>query len=244
MSPSGVDDAWALTQSISSGRHAGVVEGDRRRPRRLATVGPRLDHVERVGRRAVAHDLGVGLGAARPGDLLGLEHEEGVAPSPMTNPSRSASNGRQAWLGSSLWPSDSARMMSNAPKASGLSGTSAPPAIAASIVAGPDRVQRLADRDRAGRARVGGREDRPADVERDPEVGRRRPAEDRQGEVRGDGLDPALEIALVLLLGVGDPAERAAEVDPDPLRGPRRPPRPAAARRRRGRAGRRRARTG
>src|SRR5437867_192637 len=55
------------------------------------------------------------------------------APSPITNPSRSRSNGRAASVGSSLWPCPSARMMSNAPNASGLSGTSTPPAIAASI---------------------------------------------------------------------------------------------------------------
>ena len=79
-------------------------------------------------------------------------------------------------------------------------------------------AQRLAERDRARRARVRRREDRPADVERDPEVGRRRAAEDRQGEVRRDLADPLLEVALVLLLGVGDAAERRAEVDADPLR--------------------------
>jgi hypothetical protein len=50
----------------------------------------------------------------------------------MTNPSRFASNGRQV-LGSSFGRSDSARMMSNAPNASGLNGISTPPAIAASI---------------------------------------------------------------------------------------------------------------
>ena len=50
----------------------------------------------------------------------------------MTKPSRPTSNGRAAVPGASLWPADSARMMSNAPNASGLSGISTPPAIAAS----------------------------------------------------------------------------------------------------------------
>ena len=109
--------------------------------------------------------------------------------------------------------------MSNAPKASGLSGTSAPPAIAASTSCLPGRVPCLADGDGPGGARVGGREDRPADVEGDPEVGRRRPTEHREGQVRRDRLDAPLEIRLVLGLGVCDPAERAAEVDPDPLPG-------------------------
>ena len=128
------------------------------------------------------------------------------------------SNGRAAWPGSSLWPADSARMMSNAPNASGLSGISQPPAIAASTRPSRRSPERLAERDRARRARVGGRQDRPADVERDAEVGRRRAAEDGQREVRRDRRMPLLEVALVLLLGVGDAAERRAEVDPDPLR--------------------------
>jgi hypothetical protein len=50
----------------------------------------------------------------------------------MTKPSRSASNGRAARSGVSLWLDESALMMSNAPNASALSGTSQPPAIAAS----------------------------------------------------------------------------------------------------------------
>ena len=56
------------------------------------------------------------------------------------------------------------------------------------------------------------------DAQRDPEVGRGRSAEDGQREGRADRPDAAVEVALVLLLGEGDPAERTAEVDPDPLR--------------------------
>ncbi len=51
----------------------------------------------------------------------------------MTKPSRSASIGREACLGSSLRWLLRARMRSNAPNASGDSGHSTPPAIAASI---------------------------------------------------------------------------------------------------------------
>ncbi len=61
----------------------------------------------------------------------------------MTKPSRPASNGRQAIAGLSLAPADSARMMSNAPNASGLNGTSTPPATAASIR--PVRMSSSAD---------------------------------------------------------------------------------------------------
>ena len=80
-------------------------------------------------------------------------------------------------------------------------------------------AERLAEGDRARRAGVGGRQDRTADAQGDPEVGRRRPAEHGQGEVRRDGPDAALEVALVLALGVGDAAERGPEVDPDPFGG-------------------------
>ena len=78
-------------------------------------------------------------------------------------------------------------------------------------------AQRLADGDRPRGARIGGREDRPADAERDPEVRRRGTTEHGQGEVRRDLADAALEVALMLLLGVGDATERRAEVDPGPL---------------------------
>ena len=63
-------------------------------------------------------------------------------------------------------------MMSNAPNASGLSGISQPPAIAASTRPVAEVAERLAERHRARRARVRGREDRAADAERDAEVGR------------------------------------------------------------------------
>ena len=109
-------------------------------------------------------------------------------------------------------------MMSNAPKASGLSGISQPPAMAASTRPSRRSPSASPSATAPGRARVGGRQDRAADVEGDAEVGRRRAAEDREREVRGDLPDAPLEVALVLLLGVGDPAERGAEVDPDPLR--------------------------
>ena len=109
-------------------------------------------------------------------------------------------------------------MMSNAPKASGLSGTSDAARDGGVDLAGPDRPERLADRDGARRARVRGRQDRPVDAERDPEVGRGRAAEHRQGEGRADRPDAALEVALVLLLGEGDPTERAADVDPGAVR--------------------------
>ena len=114
------------------GVDAGVVERDRRGPRRLAAVGPRLDHVVGVGGRAVAEQLRVRRRARGARPPSASSSTSSAAPSPMTNPSRPTSNGRAAAPGSSLWPADSARMMSNAPNASGDSGISQPPAIAAS----------------------------------------------------------------------------------------------------------------
>src|SRR5204862_857355 len=52
----------------------------------------------------------------------------------------------------------------------------------------------------------------------DAEIRRRGTTEHGKREIRRDGLDPPLEVTLVLLLGVGDPAERTPEVDPDPVR--------------------------
>ena len=108
-------------------------------------------------------------------------------------------------------------MRSNAPNASGDSGHSTPPAIAASI--SPARIAPSASPIATAprRARVGGRQDRPADVERDAEVRRRGPAEHREREGGGDRAQAAREVLLVLRLGEGDAAQRRPEVDPDPL---------------------------
>ena len=53
-----------------------VLQRDRRRPRRLATVGPRLDHVMGIGGGAVAEQLGVGRRAAARGRFGLLQHEQ------------------------------------------------------------------------------------------------------------------------------------------------------------------------
>ena len=77
--------------------------------------------------------------------------------------------------------------------------------------------ERLPERDAPRGTRVGRRQDRAANVERDPEIGRGRTAEHRQGEVRRHLADSLVHVPLVLGLRVGDATERAAEVDPDPL---------------------------
>ena len=79
-------------------------------------------------------------------------------------------------------------------------------------------AERLAERHGPGRAGIRRRQDRAAHVERDAQVGRRRPAEDGQGQVGRHLADPAFEVPRVLLLRVGDAAERRTQVDPDPLR--------------------------
>ena len=58
------------------GSDAGVGQGLRRCPSRLAPICPRLDHVERIRGRGVAHHFGIRLGPARSRGVLRLEHEE------------------------------------------------------------------------------------------------------------------------------------------------------------------------
>ena len=136
----------------------------------------------------------------------------------MTNPSRAASNGRAAVAG--------VVVVAGRQRADDVERAERERAERDLAAAGDRRVdaplaqvaERLAERDGARRARVRGRQDRPAHVERDAEIGRRRAAEDGQRQVGRDLADPLLEVALVLLLGIGDAAERRAQVDADPLR--------------------------
>ena len=170
-----------------------------------------------VGGGAVAEQLRVRDGAARLRDLGRLEHEQRRA---LAHDEAVASRvegprgvSRVVVVAVRQRPDDverSERERTQRDLAAARDGRIDPPLAQV--------THRLAERDRARRARVRRRQDRPAHVERDPEVGRRRAAEDRQREVRGDLADPLLEVALVLLLRIGDPAERRAQVDADPLR--------------------------
>ena len=178
----------------------------------------------RVRRRAVAQQLGVRDGAARRGDLGRLEdeqrralaHDEPVAAAverPRGRAGVVVGPGRQRPDDVERPERQRAQRDLDAARDRGVD-----PALA-------QVAHRLAERDRPRGARVRGRQDRPADVERDAEVGRRRATEHGQRQVGRDLADPALEVALVLLLRVGDAAQRGAEVDADPLRvAPRRRP--------------------
>ena len=75
-------------------------------------------------------------------------------------------------------------MRSNAPNDSGESGHSTPPARAASTSPSRIAAKRLPQGHRPRGTGVGGGQDRPADAERDPEVGRRRAAEHGERESR------------------------------------------------------------
>ncbi len=108
-------------------------------------------------------------------------------------------------------------MTSKAPKASGLNGHSTPPAMAASIV--PSGMASTASPiATAPAAQLLAVARLPLQVEGDTEVGRRRTAEDGQGQHRRDGTDAARQVSLVLCLGERDAAEGASDVDADPLR--------------------------
>ena len=84
--------------------------------------------VERVGGQAVADDLGVDARAARGARPRSSSRMTMPAPSPMTKPSRSLSNGRLALFGSSLRV-ESARIAANPPTPIGVIAASDPPAI-------------------------------------------------------------------------------------------------------------------
>ena len=104
--------------------------------RAVAVLGRRGD-VVRVGGHAVADDLGVDPRAARAAPSSSSSRISTPAPSPMTKPSRSLSNGRLARSGSSLRV-DSARIAPNPPTPIGVIAASEPPAIIAS--ASPRRM--------------------------------------------------------------------------------------------------------
>jgi len=58
------------------GVRGAVRQCDRRRTGRLATVGPRLDHVMGIGGRAVPQQLGIGRGPAASGGFRFFEDQE------------------------------------------------------------------------------------------------------------------------------------------------------------------------
>ena len=134
----------------------------------------------------------------------------------MTKPSRSRSNGRLARCGSSLRV-DIALMTVNAPKTSGESGASTPPASAArtsprAMARNASPIATVPDAHEFPLATVG-----PREAELDRNVARRRAAEHRDRKQRSDGRQPALAKHVVLFVGEGEPAERRTEVDADVL---------------------------
>ena len=136
------------------------------------------------------------------------------APSPMTNPARVASNGREASVGSSS-SATSPRIAQNPARISGVIGASVPPASDDVGLAAPDRRRRLADRGRAGRARGDGREVLSLEAELDRDLPARRVDEHRGDEEGRDAIRPALGEDLLLLDDRRDPADRRPDEDPD-----------------------------
>ena len=193
-----------------------VLERDRGGTGRLPAIRPGLDHVVGVRGRAVAHQLGVRDRPAPFRDHGILEHQQGgslahdeTVALAVERPGGVAGvvvpTGREC-------PDDV-----ECPKGERAQGDLAATGNGRIHATLAQVAERLAEGDPAGRARIGRGQDRPADVQRDPEVRRCRATEHGQGEVRRDLPDPALEVPRVLVLGVGDPAERRPEVDPDPL---------------------------
>jgi len=193
-----------------------IIEGDGRGPRSLAPVGSRLDHVMGIGRRAVAEELGVGRGPPPFRDLGILEHDERgtfAHDEPVAlGVERPGGVGRIIVVTTRQRADDV-----ECAERQRRQGDLAAAGDRRVDPAGTQVAERLADPHRAGGARVGRRQDRAADIERDAEIGRRRTAEDGQRQGRGDLPDALLDVALVLLLGERDAAERRAEVDADAL---------------------------
>ena len=134
----------------------------------------------------------------------------------MTKPSRPTSNGRLACPGSSFRV-DIARMMAKAPKQSGASGASAPPASMMS--ASPRTMARnaVADGDGARRAAhpVGGVGAGAAEL--DGDVAARRAGEDGEGERRVDRAWSLGEERVIVPLPVRHAAEGGAHHRAHPI---------------------------
>ena len=110
-----------------------------------------------------------------------------------------------------------ARMIANAPKQSGDSGASEPPASITSARAGANQIDGAADGDRRGGAGVaiGGR--RPGDSQFDRDIARPGAVEDAERQHGIDAARPVRQKFRILLLGKADAAQRGAEADADPV---------------------------
>ena len=138
-------------------------------------------------------------------------------PSPITKPSRSLSNGREAFSGASLRV-ESARIEQKPPTPSGVIAASAAPGDHHVGVAALDEAEGVAHRVGAARAGGGGGGVRSLGpgADRDPARGE---VDDRGGdEERADLAGPALEEGLVLALDGGEAADAAADEDAHPPR--------------------------
>ena len=148
---------------------------------------------------AVAGDLAVDPRAARDGPVVRARARGTPAPSPITKPSRSASNGRDACSGSSLRLL-SAPMRANAATAGAMMRASVPPAITTSTVS--SRISRVPSPIALalGGARGGDAEHRavPPEVDADEPGGRVR--HHHRHEERADPVRALVAVDLELLL--------------------------------------------
>ncbi len=113
------------------------------------------------------------------------------APSPMTNPARVASNGRDARVGSSS-SATSPRIAQNPARITRVHAGLGAAREDDVGIATPDRLGALADRVRAGRARGDRRVVRPAQTELDRDLAARRVDEHGRDEERRDTIVAAL----------------------------------------------------
>ena len=162
------------------------------------------------------------------------------APSPITNPARVASNGRDASVGSSS-SATSPRMAQKPARISGWMQRLGAAGEHDVGVAAPDRLGALADRVRAGRAGGHRRVVRAADAELDRDLAARRVDEHVRDEERRDAVRGRARGAIVVLLDDRrqcrrSPSRAGSRRGPGRIAPtPRRPTPPARPRRRAGR---------
>ena len=128
------------------GRDARVAQRVGHRPRLAAPGRVRRGDVERVRGERPAEDLGDRRRAARAARARPTRPRSTPAPSPRTNPSRVASNGREAVSGESL-RFESAVMLDSAATPIGTTGASEPPVSTTSHSPVGDQPERVVEGD-------------------------------------------------------------------------------------------------
>jgi hypothetical protein len=211
---SGVEVPWALRWPMVLGSMPASSTARWMARIGAAAVLGRGGGVERVGGRAAAGEHREGRRAAAGGVLGGLDDQD-PAPSPITNPSRSTSKGRDACDGSGL--RDRAPICAKALMESPVIPASTPPAMHDVGRAGGDQVARDVQRRRPRRTGGVDGEVRSACAGADRDRARRRVGQHLGHEHRADPARSLVEVPRVLVLPGLGPTDTRADDDADPV---------------------------